>query len=113
MHYSHSSCKYARVATTPHMMLYLWLHNRIGHSATVAIHPPPLPFSSYSRMRNLDGWMTRRMDGWKASQRPLIYVVFKIIIKLIWFYNNIFFKIKFGSTRVNKVSYYSSKTIQV
>jgi hypothetical protein len=50
-----------------------WLHNRIGRSATAApIHSPP---SSSSEMRNLDGWMTRQMDGWKVSWHPLIYVI--------------------------------------
>jgi hypothetical protein len=29
----------------------------------VLLLPPPLPSSSSSRMRNLDGWMTGRMTG--------------------------------------------------
>jgi hypothetical protein len=65
-HY-YASCKYARAAATPHKMLYLWLHDRIGPSAIVvgtAIRPHPhLPSSSSSGMKNLDGWMMRRMDG--------------------------------------------------
>jgi hypothetical protein len=43
-----------------------WLHDRIECSATVVAtavrRPPPLPSSS-SGMKNLDEWMTGRMDG--------------------------------------------------
>jgi hypothetical protein len=42
----------------------------------VHLLPPPLPSSSFSGMRNLDGWMTGWMDGMDdQTNRHLKYYI--------------------------------------
>ncbi len=49
--------------------------------------PPPLPSSSSSRMRNLDGWMTGRMDGKddhrKRTKPRISYILIHLVCQCV------------------------------
>jgi hypothetical protein len=43
----------------------------------VLLLPPPLPSSSSYGMRNLDGWMTKRMTGWMDEKDDHPRILYK------------------------------------